>query len=124
MGDMPVRVRAEGSDLVAYGFRGQRIAIPAKQVHRIRVHILRDLKNGEDMGSFLVALDGAGRVLLHARGAWGPGLSDVCKRLLIRPPEVDTTRTTSRTWTPRGVSYPVLRVRPRGWIPLRLLMIA
>jgi hypothetical protein len=124
MGDMPVRLRAEGNTLAAYGFGRQRIAVRATDIGRIQVRILRDRKSGEDAGSHLIVRGKSDQVMLWARGAWGPGLKEVCARLRLHRPDIDASRTSTRTFGPvLRHPYPVLRVRPRGWISLRLVAI-
>src|ERR1700753_1313562 len=38
LGEMPVRLRAEDEALVAYGFGGQRVAIPASSIRQVIIH--------------------------------------------------------------------------------------
>ena len=124
MGEIPVRLRAEGNTLAAYGFGHQRIAIRASDIARIEAWILRDRKNGEDMGSHLIVRGKSGQVLLRARGAWGPGLKEICGQLRLRKPDISSGTTSIRDFGPLlRHPYPVLRVRPRGWLPLRLAAI-
>src|ERR1700678_4185502 len=38
LGEVPVRLRAEGTVLAAYGFGGQRIEIPARSIRQVWIH--------------------------------------------------------------------------------------
>ncbi|HUN38046.1 MAG TPA: DUF3592 domain-containing protein [Trebonia sp.] len=126
-GKIPVRLRAEGDTLVAYGYGRQRIVFSAGDVSRIQVRILRNSQNGEDMGSYLLVRGKSNskskstEILLWARGAWGPGLAEICAQLGLPKPEVATTRPFTETLAPTvGRPYPLLRTHPRNWIPLLL----
>jgi hypothetical protein len=117
MGDMPVRICAEGGELVAYGFGGQRITIPADEIRDIRVRLSRN-KDGKYPGSLTIVVGKTGQVLLQARAPWGPGLADVCAELGLR---VLTFTNSSMSDSRHGVAtwqhpYPTLRVRPHGWL--------
>jgi hypothetical protein len=117
MGDVPVRLCAEGQTLVAYGFGGQRIAIPASEIGTIQSCLVRD-REGKLSGSSLVVLTKAGNPLLWVRGGWQPGLADVRKALgvpaVTYPKGPDVARYRTRSSLPPGT--PVLRVRPRFWL--------
>jgi hypothetical protein len=117
MGDMPVRISAEGQALVAYGFGRQRIAIPAGEADHIRVCVRKD-NDGGYAGSSLMVVGKAGQVLLLARGPWGPGLDAVTGPLHLR---VRAFTGSSAAAYRQGLAVPgrpraVLRVRPRGWL--------
>jgi hypothetical protein len=117
MGDMPVRICAEGRELVAYGFGDQRIAIPAGEIRDIRVRLIRN-KDGKYPGSLTIVVGKTGQVVLQARAPWGPGLEDVCAELGLR---ALTFTNSSVSDFRHGVNawqqpYPTLRVRPRGWL--------
>jgi hypothetical protein len=69
MGRIRVRIRAEDHTLVAYGFGGQRIEIPASSVGA--VHTARQFRlNGRSREQSLLILDKDKRVLLRAKGLW------------------------------------------------------
>jgi hypothetical protein len=69
MGRIRVRLRAEDHALVAYGFGGQRIEIPASSVGA--VHTVSQYRlNGRSRARALLVLDGDDRVLLRASGLW------------------------------------------------------
>jgi len=125
MGDMPVRLCAEGQTLAAYGFGRQRIAIPASEIGTIQSYLVRD-KDGGLGGSSLAVLTRHGTLLLWARGPWKPGLADVRKALgapvVTYPTPSDFPHYTTRTSVPRGT--PVLRVRPRFWLAAGLACLA
>src|SRR5215469_9504444 len=75
MGNMPVRVRAEGAALVAYGFGGQRVEVPRAQIGSVLVHYVRNSK-GDVSNPSLAVLDHQGRLLparpgpARRRGTW------------------------------------------------------
>ena len=69
MGRIRVRLRAEDRKVVAYGYGGQRIEIPAssvRAVHTVNAYRMGPLNRGEA----LLVLDGQKRVLLRAPGVW------------------------------------------------------
>jgi hypothetical protein len=117
MGDMPVRICAEGETLAAYGFGGQRIAIPAEEVRDVRVRLVQD-KDGKFPNARMIVVGKAGQVLLLARGPWGPGVGDVCAHLGVDMRSVTFGSTRSLAQFKDGVVRPLprqrLRVRPRG----------
>jgi hypothetical protein len=119
MGDMPVRICAEGGELVAYGFGGQRIAIPAGEVRGIRVRRIRD-KDGKYPGSLTMVVGKTGQVLLLARAPWGPGLKDVCAELGLSVRTFTSNSVRSVAEFNQGVAgqrpHSTLRVRPRSWL--------
>lgn len=116
MGEMPVRVRAEGECLVAYGFGGQQVAIPRAMISRLMVHWLRTAKGERRNPSLLVHSRDRGRLLLRIRGTWGPGLDEVCAALRLGPPEFrGTSALGSRPLLTRAHGYRSIRVRPRGY---------
>ena len=128
LGRMPVRLTAEDRDLVAYGFGDQRIAIPATEVAAVVVHRGWGKQWGRS-GPALVVLDSRDEMLLRARGAWGASESDgfgkVCSILKIARPRYLTLRE-SRQQKPRwqrAPGYRKLRIRPRGYIPVRLALV-
>jgi len=117
LGEMPVRLRAEGKMLVAYGFGGQRIEIPAASIRQVWIHSEFEASSGRRVGEALLVLDTRHRVLLRAPGAWGPEVRDVCRHLgLHRQPVVLDPEPASRKVAPllRAEAYRRLRVRPAG----------
>lgn len=119
MGDMPVRVRAEGQDLVVYGFGNQRGAIPRAKVGAVVVHSVRDSKGNRTKPALLV-FDHQQRLLLRVRGKWGsPGLDKVCSYLRLGAPSVsDTTWRARRAMlAKRADGYQAIRAYPRGYVP-------
>ncbi|HEX4831529.1 MAG TPA: hypothetical protein VH478_10600 [Trebonia sp.] len=125
LGDMPVRLRAEGTTLAAYGFGHQRIAVPASEIATIQAYVRRGPK-GEVAAASLALIGHSGSPLLWARGPWGPGLEELRKKLRIRSLTHPTGRLTAHFRTrrslPRGT--PVLRTRPRGWLVLGITAFA
>jgi hypothetical protein len=117
MGDVPVRLCAEGQTLVAYGFGGQRIAIPASKIGTIQSYLVRN-QEGKLTGSSLAILTTGGNPLLWVRGGWQPGLAEVRKALgvpvVTYPTRGDFPRYATRSSLPPET--PVLRVRPRFWL--------
>jgi hypothetical protein len=119
MGDMPVRVRAEGQDLVVYGFGNQRAAIPRAKVGTVMVHSVRDSKGNRTRPALLV-FDHQQRLLLRVRGKWGsPGLGTVCSYLRLGGPSYqDTTwRDRQAMLAKRADGYQTIRAYPRGYVP-------
>lgn len=139
MGRQPVRVAAEGTDLVAYGFGGQRIAIPVTSIASVVAH--PGYKGRfRSPGPALVVLDARERALLRAAGTWGEypwldrwgrpvtDLKAVCDSLTLPPPEF-LSRYSARSRRPgrrRAPGYRRLRTRPRGfalWVLALCLLI-
>ena len=125
MGDMPVRLCAEGQTLAAYGFGRQRIAIPASEIGTIQSYLVRD-KDGTFSGSSLAVLTVSGKPLLWARGPWRPGLAELRQALgvpvVTYPATSDIVHFKRRSSLPSGT--PVLQVRPRFWLPSWLIALA
>jgi hypothetical protein len=134
MGDLPVRISAvkgsavkgsaaessaaERGALVAHGFGGQRIAIPAGELTSIRVRLIPG-NDGTHADSSLLVVGKHGRVLLLAPGHWGPGLRDVCDALRVPLQTFTGSTGTSSAGFRAGLvpvqgRYPVLRIRPHG----------
>jgi hypothetical protein len=117
LGEMPVRLRAEGEALVAYGFGGQRVEIPAQSIKQVWIHPEFEALAGERIRGALLVLDAKHRVLLRAPGVWGPGVREVCQRLgLNKQPVVLGSMSASRR-VPSLVNAETcrrLRVRPAG----------
>ena len=74
LGEMPVRLRAEGKMLVAYGFGGQRVEIPVASIRQVWIHPEFEVSPAGPVREALLVLDTKHRVLLKAPGAWGPGV--------------------------------------------------
>jgi hypothetical protein len=123
MGDMPVRVRAEGQDLVVYGFGNQRVAIARAKVGTVMVHSVRDSKGNRTKPSLLV-FDHQERLLLRVRGKWGtPGLDKVCSYLRLGSPSYgdSTWRSRRAMLAKRADGYQTVRAYPRGYVPALLV---
>ncbi len=117
LGEMPVRLRAEGKMLVAYGFGGQRVEIFGKSIRQVWIHPEFEVFPGGRVRAALLVLDTKHHVLLRAPGAWGPGVREVCQHLgLHKQPVVLDPEHASRK-VPSLVnaeSYKRLRVWPAG----------
>lgn len=132
MGRIRVRVTAEDGDLVAYGFGGQRIVVPAKSVGE--VHTVNAFRTGAARhGRALLVLDRERRILLRANGRWQTygELAAVCRAAKVPAPThlVSTLKSRSSsgsggrqarrgtTLIPRfrkAPGYRRLRTNPRG----------
>jgi len=97
LGEMPVRLRAEGEALVAHGFGGQRVEIPASSIRQVWIHPEFGAPAGQRVRAALLVLDAGHRVLLKAPGVWGPGVREVCQQLgLNKQPVVLGSMSASR----------------------------
>jgi hypothetical protein len=117
LGEMPVRLRAEGKMLVAYGFGGQRVEIPAGLIRQVWIHPEFEAFSGRRVRAALLVLDVRHRVLLKVPGAWGPGVREVCWHLGLRKQPVVLGPVRARRAVPAladAESCPRLRVRPAG----------
>ena len=117
LGEMPVRLRAEGGALVAYGFGGQRVEIPARSIRQVWIHPEFEGVAGDHVGGALLVLDASHRVLLKAPGVWGPGVRDVCQRLALNKQPVVLGPMSASRKVPSLVNAGTcqrLRVRPAG----------
>jgi hypothetical protein len=117
MGEMPVRLRAEGKKLVAYGFGGQRVEIPAESVRQVWIHPEFESPGGLRYREALLVLDARHRIVLRAPGAWGPGVLEVCRHLgLFKQPKIRDALPASVDvpLLRRADNYQRLRVRPRS----------
>src|SRR5262245_12040480 len=86
LGEMPVRLRAEGTSLVAYGFGGQRIQVPASAIECVWIH-RGYRKPGQRAGAALLVIGKDRRVLLRAPGAWAQSeVAEICRHLGLRKP--------------------------------------
>lgn len=117
LGEMPVRLRAEGEALVAYGFGGQRVEIPAASIRQVWIHREFEGAAGARVREALLVLDARHQVLLRAPGAWGPGVREVCQQLgLNKQPVVlgpmPASRKVPSLTDAQGCRR--LRVRPAG----------
>src|SRR5215469_1233110 len=87
LGEMPVRLRAEGTSLVAYGFGGQRIQVQASAIDGVWIHRGYRLRRRRAAAALLV-IDKQRRVLLRAPGAWAqPEVAEICRNLGLRKPK-------------------------------------
>jgi hypothetical protein len=117
LGEMPVRLRAEGKTLVAYGFGGQRVEIPAESIRQVWIHSEFEVSPEGRVREALLVLDTQHRVLLKAPGAWGPGVREVCQHLGLRKqpvildPKPASRKVLSLVDAP---GYQYLRVWPAG----------
>jgi hypothetical protein len=117
LGEMPVRLCAEGKMLVAYGFGGQRVEIPAESIRQVWIHPEFEVFPGQRVREGLLVLGVRQRVLLKAPGAWGPGVREVCWQLGLRKqPEVLGPVRACRAVPALAdtESCQLLRVRPAG----------
>jgi hypothetical protein len=137
MGRIRVKLTVEDGDLVAYGFGGQRIALPPESVGGVYTVSKFRFGRARAHGGALVVLDRENRVLLRADGRWETygEVSKVCRTAKLHPAvhltsnswynnqyiSRLTTRTTpGRHSTTRPVQftkaprYRRLRTRPRG----------
>jgi hypothetical protein len=117
MGEMPVRLRAEGKNLVAYGFGGQRVVIPAASIRQVWIHPEFEGQGGIRYREALIILDARHRIVLRAPGAWGPGVLEVCRHLgLFKQPKIREALPASMDVPSlrRADNYQRLRVRPRS----------
>jgi len=117
LGEMPVRLRAEGKMLVAYGFGGQRVEIPAELIRQVWIHPEFEAFPGRRVREALLVLDVRHRVLLKAPGAWGPGVREVCWHLGLRKQPIVLGPGRASRAVPSladAESCQRLRVRPTG----------
>jgi hypothetical protein len=88
MGRIRVKLCAEDGNLVAYGFGGQRVALPAKSVgFVVTVSAFRTGRNITH-GSALLVLDDDDRILLRADGLWETygAVEKVCRAAKVTSP--------------------------------------
>lgn len=112
-GREPVRIRAEGSVLAAYGFGRQRVAIPAASIGSVLNHVPERLH-----ADGMVVLDRDGRILLRAEGLWHDSRLEPVLTELDLPGPTHLSEPPPR-WA-RAPGYRRLRVRSRWFVPLRL----
>jgi hypothetical protein len=117
LGEMPVRLRAEGTSLIAYGFGGQRIQVPAGAIDCVWIHRGYHRREKRATAALLV-IDQHRRVLLRAPGTWAqPEVAEICRHLGLRKPKF-LSEPAARQEVPRLVAAGrnrVLRTRPRGY---------
>ena len=118
-GEMPVRLRAEGTTLVGYGFGRQRVEVPGNSIGKVWIHPEYEINGGATVGAGLLVLDKAHRVLLKVPGDWNRAtVGDLCGHLGLRKKLfVLSAATAARDvpWLPAAAGYRRLRVRPRGY---------
>jgi hypothetical protein len=118
-GEMPVRLRAEGKTLVAYGFGHQRIEIPVGSIGKIWIHPDYEKTSEPTAGAALLVLDKANHVLLRVPGEWNrAAIGDLCGHLGLRHKLTVTSGETAgreMSWLKAAAGYRQLRVRPRGY---------
>ena len=117
LGEMPVRLRAEGKTLVAYGFGGQRVEIPARSIAQVWIHCEFEALPQGRVREALLVLDTKHHVVLRAPGAWGPGVREVCQRLGLHRQPVVLDEEPARRKVPHlihAAGYQSLRVWPAG----------
>jgi hypothetical protein len=88
MGRIRVKLCAEDGNLVAYGFGGQRVVLPAKSVGAVCT--LSSFRIGRvTHGSALLVLDHDDRILLRANGRWETygEVQKVCRRAKVPSPK-------------------------------------
>jgi len=88
MGRIRVKLCAEDGNLVAYGFGGQRVVLPAKSVGAVCT--LSSFRIGRvTHGSALLVLDHDDRILLRANGMWETygEVQKVCRRAKVPSPK-------------------------------------
>lgn len=132
MGRIRVRLCAEDGNLVAYGFGGQRVVLPAKSVgHVVTVSSFRTGRRIAH-GRALLVLDRDDRILLRANGLWETNgeVKRVCRAAKVPGPKhvfsnaatvagksakAARRGNTSRTvYYPKAPGYVKLRMNPRG----------
>jgi hypothetical protein len=121
LGRIRVRLSAEDGHLVAYGFGGQRIAIPAAEIGA--VHMVDGYRIGRrDRGAALLVLDQQKRIMLRAGGQWATygDAAAVCRAAGAPPPAYRdfARRAGAGEWRPRRYATAPgcqrLRTAPRG----------
>jgi hypothetical protein len=124
MGRIRVRLCAEGGNLVAYGFGGQRIAIPASSVGAVRTVDAYRIGR-RNRGRALLVFDHEDRILLRARGLWEVygEVARVCRAAGLPAPThvsyfnlTSSARSATRSRARRKQKPP--RYRSGGWATL------
>lgn len=115
MGRIRVKLCAEDGNLVAYGFGGQRVALPAKSVGSV---ITTDAfrTGGITRGRALLVLGLDGRILLRANGLWETygEVKKVCHAAKLSAPAHVWSKT---RW--RGAARPPKYALAPGYVKLR-----
>lgn len=132
LGQIRVKLTAEDGDLVAYGFGGQRIAMPHKSIGSVLT--LNEFRLGASdhpLENALLVLDRDKKILLRADGAWDTygEVARVCKAAKLPSPK-HTATSGLVEHQPRGSTHELhdpgiprylkapgyrrLRVHPRG----------
>ena len=152
MGRIRVRLTAEDGNLVAYGFGGQRIVMPAKSVGGVYTVTNFRFWRGVTHGRALIVLDRENRVLLRADGLWETygevsrvcGAARIDRAVHLNPGDwrnyQHLSRSAGQTTAGRGMpngnhaavaprfekapQYRRLRTRPRGRTPRALALVA
>lgn len=118
-GEMPVRLRAEGTMLVAYGFGHQRVEISGGSIGKVWIHPEYETPAGATVGAALLVLDKRNHVVLKVPGDWNRAtIGDLCGHLGLRNKlTVMSAAAAARqvSWVPAAAGYRRLRVRPRGY---------
>jgi hypothetical protein len=126
MGRIRVRLCAEDRNLVAYGFGGQRVALPAMSVGA--VHTVTSFRTGRvTHGQALLVLDRDNRILLRADGMWETygEVEKVCRAAEVpKPTHVrlgsgSGTKGGSRAQRRRRSTRPPLFAKAEGYVKLR-----
>jgi hypothetical protein len=127
MGRIRVKLCAEDGNLVAYGFGGQRVVLPAKSVGA--VNTVSSFRTGRRIkhGRALLVLDREDRILLRADGLWETygEVKKVCRAAKVpSPSHVWSTSSgsirSSKTQGRRGSTRrPPRFAKARGYVKLR-----
>jgi hypothetical protein len=127
MGRIRVRLCAEDGNLVAYGFGGQRVVLPAESVGA--VNTVSSFRTGRRIkhGRALLVLDREDRILLRADGLWETygEVKKVCRAAKVpSPSHVWSTSSgsirSSKTRGQRGSTRrPPRFAKARGYVKLR-----
>jgi hypothetical protein len=122
MGRIRVKLCAEDGGLVAYGFGGQRVALPAKSVGAVRTVTSFRTERRSTHGRALLVLDHENRILLHADGLWETDgeVANVCRAARVPRPTHVFGQPPRFEKAPR---YVMLRTYPRGRAPRVLALL-
>jgi hypothetical protein len=121
LGRIRVRLCAEDGNLVAYGFGGQRVVLPAKSVGSV-ITVSSFRMGRVTRGRALLVLDHDDRILLRANGLWETygEVKKVCRAAKVPGPAHVWSKTQARRGTARPPKYALacgyvkLRTNPRG----------
>jgi hypothetical protein len=129
MGRIRVKLCAEDGNLVAYGFGGQRVVLPAKSVGAVST--VNSFRTGRRVthGRALLVLDHDDRILLRADGLWETygEVKKVCRAAkapspsYVSPVSVKSSRGSSRGSGRRASTrrQPPRYAKARGYVRLR-----